>query len=133
MNIFKQSEHVYVPSHRLMEKAPCSCSEDSVPSSRTMAPDSMVGALLSTSLMVVVISLSSSDTDLIVQRDFWLRILFNNLLKRILEGICWVFLPKGTKKIERKKKSLHLGNYSVFIPRYCYNYLKQKHNFIFNI
>lgn len=92
-----------MPSNGLPEKAPCSCSEDSVPSSRVIAPDSMVGALLPGSLTLEVTSLSSSDADLIVHRDFWLRILFNNLLKRILEGICWVFIAKGTKK---KKKEI---------------------------
>ena len=100
-----------------LEKLPCSCPEDNVLSSLTVAPDSTVRALLSASLTVVIISLSSSDMDLIVQRDFWLRILFNNFLKRIFEGIWWVFTAEGTNRKGNKVCSAtttNKVNYSIF-------------------
>lgn len=84
-----------------IREAPSSWAEGNVLSSTAVVPDLTVGALLSASLTVVVASLSSSDMDLIVQRDFWLRILFNNFLKRIFEGGWWVFIAKETG---RKKK-----------------------------
>lgn len=116
-------------------KLPCSCPEDNILSSLTVAPDSTVRALLSASLTVVIISPSSSDTDLIVQRDFWLRILFNNFLKRIFEGIWWVFTAEGTKRKGNKIYSAPITNkvnYSIFTLSYHnYHWLKQKYNCIF--